>query len=480
MLRGFRISKWFKEEEGTVAIIFASMIVPVVILIGSAIDFSRAMNGRMTMQFALDSAVLAAGRAYDQTGDTGTATEVGAEFFNAAMQNAGINATITTNTADGQGNVVMAAKTEFDTSFLKLAGVDKLEIDTESQSLTSDEGGKDVELAIVFDVTGSMTDNNLNVDRMAIAKEAANDLLTTMLPDGVQNQSVRISLVPFSSKVNAGDYAAAVTGVADQTNVTTPTQVYVCTKNFFIWCVAGYWTTQNVTTTTYRQDCVVERLVASGHAYDDAPPSEAAFHAFTATNANSVSCVPVAPVVPLTDNRQTLEDAINDLEASGGTAGHLGLAWGWYTISQNWAEIWPSASDPEASAPQNRLKALIIMTDGEFNYHYNNSYQAVNEDSSGTPNAGNGSSASQASQICENMKDAGVEVFAVGVELSSNSARTMLENCVSEPNNLFEEHYYDVANSLSSQSGLRAAFQDIANNIATATGTGNQRLRLTR
>ena len=480
MLRWICEFKWCKEQEGTVALIFASMVVPVVILIGSAIDYSRAANGRMTIQFALDSAVLAAGRTYDQTGETGTATEVGAEYFNAAMEDSGIDATIVTNSADGSGNVVMAAKAEFETSFLKLAGLEQFDVEVKSQSLTSDKGGKDVELAIVFDVTGSMISNENNVDRMAIAKEAANDLLETMLPDGVNDRSVRISLVPFSSKVNAGDYAAAVTGVADETSVTSPTQVYVCTQQFHIWCTSGYWTTQNVTTTTYRQNCTVERLSSTGHAYDDAPPSTSPFHAFTSTNASSVNCVPVSPIVPLTDNRQTLADAVNDLEAEGGTAGHLGLAWGWYTISQNWAAIWPSASDPAANDTQNRLKALIIMTDGEFNYHYNNSYQSVNEDSSGSPSAGNGTSASQAAQLCTNMKSAGVEVFAVGVELSSNSARTMLENCVSDPNNFFEEHYYDVANSLNSQTGLRAAFQDIANNIATATGTGNQRLRLTQ
>ncbi len=141
---------------------------------------------------------------------------------------------------------------------------------------------------------------------------------------------------------------------------------------------------------------------------------------------------------------------MNDLEAEGGTAGHLGVAWGWYSISPSWSEIWPTTSQPQEFDTIGRLKAVIVMTDGEFNYHYNNSYQAVNEPSSNSPTAGNGTSASQAAQLCENIKDVGVEVFAVGVELKSDDAREMLEDCASSPNNLFEEHYHNVADSLAS------------------------------
>lgn len=460
------------EEGGQIALIFASMIVPVVILVGSAIDYGRAYHDRTTIQLALDSAVLAAGRKFDETGDTAQATAAGETFFTAALEENGLKGEITQNTADGLGNVYMTAHSTVDTGFLKLLNLDHLKVEVQSKSLTSDSGGMDVELAVVMDVTGSMTpDMNPNgVDRMAVAKQAANDLLNTLMPPSPQARSVKVSLVPFSAMVNVGDYAEAVTGVPDSYTETYTAYVEdrsVCLRwNGSHTSCRQYGTKpEERTRTRYRKNCVTERVEsAHGHGYDDAPPSEETFDAYTTTSSSSTSCTPQYPVVPLTDHRQTLIDAVDDLQGGGGTAGHLGLAWGWYTLSPLWDAIWPSDRVGKEFNREERLKALIIMTDGEFNTDYTS----------------NGSSESQADEICENMKTAGVEVFAVGVELTSNSAKSMLQRCVSDPNNFFEEHYYDVANSLSSQSGLRNAFQSIANDIATATGTGNQRLRITR
>ncbi|MEZ5923376.1 MAG: pilus assembly protein TadG-related protein [Hyphomicrobiaceae bacterium] len=480
-----------KDEQGQIALIFAAMIVPIVILVGSAVDYGQGFRKRTVMQLALDSAVLAAGRTFDTTGEIEAAEAAGAQFFNAAMEEAGIEAEITSNTADGQGNVIMTAAGVQHTSFLKIVNQNELEIKVEAKSLTSDQGGKDVELAIVFDVTGSMTPelNSGGVDRMAVAKQAAEDLVDILIPPTHQPRSVRFSLVPFSNMVNLGDYAEDVTGVPDQATVTETytdrERVRVCTEyKRNGTCKNWDWQWQDVErqrdVTTYRRNCVVERMDTSGHAYDDAPPSQAPFHAFTTTDSGSVDCTPQYPIVPLTNHRQTLLDAIDDLEGGGGTAGHIGLAWGWYTISEAWNEIWPSDREAAEANPDERLKALILMTDGEFNRHYDSNFNSVSDDSSGASRKGNGLSADQAAALCENMKDDGVEVFAVGIELTSNSARSMLQDCVSDPNNFFEEHYYDVANSLASQNGLRAAFQDIGNNIASATGTGNQRLRITR
>ena len=48
-------------------------------------------------------------------------------------------------------------------------------------------------------------------------------------------------------------------------------------------------------------------------------------------------------VMPLTSDVDALKAKINGLSASGGTAGHLGTAWAWYTLSPNWASLWPTA-----------------------------------------------------------------------------------------------------------------------------------------
>jgi Flp pilus assembly protein TadG len=473
------------DESGNIGMIFAMMIIPIVMVIGMSFDVGRGYSARTQMQATLDAAVLAAAKRFDATGSTTQAEQAARAYFEAQID-PGLNAEITQITADAQGNIHMAAEGFVETGFLKIASVQSVPFSARASSLTTDQGGMDLELAIVFDVTGSMLENN----RLVTAKAAATDLINILMPPGVNtHRSVRISLVPFSQTVNVGlDLAETFTGQPRQKDVTTTTYVWVERQVCVRYRSNGtcrQWETQWVqepqTTTTrhYLRPCMIERPQATGNAYTDAPPVDNAsyFRAIYSTNQNA-GCTPNSRVVPLTDNRNTLLTAINALQATGGTAGHIGTAWGWYTISHNWESMWPMDRRPAMPDPENRLKAVIIMTDGEYNYHYDNNGSGFSENSSNR-NLGNGPSEAQALQICQNMKDNGIEVFAVGVEITQ-SAKAALMQCVSSPNHLFEQHYYDVVNNLASQGGLRAAFQAIGESIARATGTGNQNARITR
>jgi len=235
------------------------------------------------------------------------------------------------------------------------------------------------------------------------------------------------------------------------------------------------------TRTTYLTSCMSERQSSTGHAYDDASPSTSPFHAFTTTNSASTNCAtPAVAVTPLTNDPKVLSDAIKALVPAGGTAGHLGTAWGWYTVSPNWSSFWPAASVPKP-AGTGLMKVVIIMTDGAYNTHYDGSWNEVYEDTSSTPTAGNGRSSSQALSICTNMKAAGIEVFTMGVELGSNStAQSTLQSCASPADTAFATHFYNVVNNQDPTNGLVPTFQTIATQIAAATGTGNQRLRITK
>ena len=59
--RAMELTRKFRSDDGgQVAVIFALAMLPVVIGVGAAVDYSRANNGRSALQAALDSAVLAA------------------------------------------------------------------------------------------------------------------------------------------------------------------------------------------------------------------------------------------------------------------------------------------------------------------------------------------------------------------------------------------------------------------------------------
>ena len=248
-------------------------------------------------------------------------------------------------------------------------------------------------------------------------------------------------------------------------------------------------------TTSYLQSCMAERLASTGHAYDDAPPSSAYFHPFKTTNAASqLTCsAPAVAMTPLTNSKATLLAAINALTAAGGTSGHIGTAWGWYTLSPNWANFWTAqvgATAAPAPVAPNLLKIAIIMTDGGYNLHYDNNYNQVNDDSAANSSTlGNGLSRTQALSVCTNMKAAGIEVFTVGVEVAANvndgkasdaAAVQTLQSCSSNVDANFPTHFYNVVNNQDPQTGLVATFQSLANQIAVATGTGNMRLRVSQ
>mgnify|MGYP002626152809 FL=1 len=132
--------------------------------------------------------------------------------------------------------------------------------------------------------------------------------------------------------------------------------------------------------------------------------------------------------------------AVDRFRADGWTAGHIGAAWAWYTVSPKWSSIWPAESRPEPYGKRDLVKAVVMMTDGEFNTSYRNGSQ-------------NGTSGDQARKICENMKDENVVVFTVGFDLRERNAIRTLEECATSA------RYHYLAED---GEDLRRAFNDIA------------------
>jgi hypothetical protein len=154
----------------------------------------------------------------------------------------------------------------------------------------------------------------------------------------------------------------------------------------------------------------------------------------------------------LADNtfRNTLRSAIDGLAAFGGTAGHIGAAWGWYMLSPNWTSVWPSDSDPRPYG-NDVVKAVLLMTDGDFNTSYRNGNMNSTDVSAA------GSSSYQATQLCTNMKAAGIKIYSVAFQ-SPPAAEALLRACASEPGD-----YYDA----NTAGDLKNYFRDIAEKLTS-------------
>ncbi len=185
--------------------------------------------------------------------------------------------------------------------------------------------------------------------------------------------------------------------------------------------------------------CVSERTT---NAYTDASPATTLLGANYPASSNP--CL-TNTIVPLTSTRSTLTTAINGLAASGSSGGHIGVAWGWYSISPNFTSIFSGTSAPAAYTAPHIKKVLILMTDGEYNSSYCNG--VISQDSttgSGSSsdhincNAPNGNTYSQAEALCTQMKLNDVIIYTVGFQVgNATNAVNLINNCATDAQHVY-------------------------------------------
>lgn len=390
-----QVQSFTRNGDGTVAIMFGLMFMAFAMVAGMAIDYGRVTHMRTHLVTAVDAAALAAGGALlDGRLSDAEIEGMALEYFERNMLDGGDHfgnwqtPTVTVNRQSREVTIEVAA--EVPMTITKIAGFTKVDLPVSSATRFDQ---RDIELGMALDVTGSMSGQKIQS-----LKKAAKDLVDILLPDSGQANKVRIGLAPYATSINAGAYADLVTN-----------------RNG-----SGH-------------TCVHER--AGLQRFTDAAPVTSN----KLGRKNSMSC-PSATIQPLSDNKGVLKTAIDSYSASGWTAGHLGAAWAWYTISPEWSSIWPGASQPVAYEDKNTLKAVILMTDGIFNTEYQ---------------PGNGTSENQARGLCSEMKGKGVVVYAVAFQAPAN-AQSLLNECSSG-----KEHYFSADN----EDELRDAFQAIAKKL---------------
>lgn len=198
--------------------------------------------------------------------------------------------------------------------------------------------------------------------------------------------------------------------------------------------------------------CVTERTGTNRYTDVSASSSKVARH-YTSDG----TCLGDA-IVPLSSDRTLLKNRISAFTAVGGTAGQIGIGWGWYMLSPNFNAIWPSGSASVYNSAQT-LKATVIMTDGEFNTPYCSG--VISRD------AGTGSGSNtykidcapdnadpyvQSRALCDAMKAQGVVVYTVGLGISSTGqAADLLRYCATGGS------YFHMADNANDLAGAFAA-----------------------
>jgi len=416
------LTRFKRDDKGSITIMFTLGLVVLVICVGAAIDTGRAMQVASRTTTALDAAALAAAKAMREEGlDESEVIAVAQDYFqNNSKDSAQMNASygaLQVDTDPDTGRVSLSVTGSMPTIFTRLAGLNQFNINRSSTAIYNI---RDIELGMMLDVTGSMGGSKIEDLR-----EAAKKLVDILITNNETNQNVRIGLAPYSASVNAGPYSNLVT---DPLNPSI-------------------------------DGCVIERT--GGSAYEDTMPGNGTWVSaanpgsppadIDPTEGNGSYRCPTVSVMPLTDDHDALKSRIDSFSAGGWTSGHIGIAWAWYLISPDWNNIWPPESTPVAYKDGKTIKAVILMTDGNFNTAY-----------------ANGQSSNQAQNLCDAMRDGDKEIVVFSVAFQAPSAaEDLLRDCASSPTGAIEQTFFDAGNGQE----LELAFATIAiqlNNLRLA------------
>ncbi|MBU2270381.1 MAG: pilus assembly protein [Alphaproteobacteria bacterium] len=186
-------------------------------------------------------------------------------------------------------------------------------------------------------------------------------------------------------------------------------------------------------------NCVTERTGAQAYT-DVAPSSSRVGRNYPGASNPCLS----ATIQPLSSNKSALKTSIDGYAVQGSTAGQIGIGWGWYMVSPSFNYLWPSNGAADYNTART-LKAVIIMTDGEFNTPYCSgviSRDAGNGSGNNSEKidcgADNGNPFDQGRAMCAAMKARGVLVYTVGFQIAAGgAAASMLSACASTPANFY-------------------------------------------
>ena len=432
--------RFARSESGSVLPMFAAAALALFICAGVAIDYSRVSATRNQLAVALDVAAL---HAATMTNATDAQLKIAAE--NAMNENylGGEFGPLTDFTLVATTEAIdVSATAQLKTSFMQLIGKTYIDVTMSSEAMRA---GNSLEISLVLDTTGSMAGS-----KIASLKTAAKDFTDIVVWDDQSQSYSKVSIAPYSMGVNPGAYLAQAIGNITPGTCNTPG----CGKFRFNPATGGGQKIFDI------GNCVSERT--GPEAYTDAPVATAKVGLNYPAPGNG--CLS-NQILPLTSNKPTIHASIDALNASGSTAGQVGVAWGWYLLSPSFG-LWTGNSVPAAYGTDRLQKIMILMTDGEYNSSYCNGVisQDLTPGSGSTSNhincnATNGNSYTQANTLCTAIKQKGVVVYTIAFELvNSQNARDLMTNCATD-----SSHAYTAA----SEAELIAVFREIGKNVMT-------------
>jgi Flp pilus assembly protein TadG len=397
------LARFLSNTRGGVAPLMAVVAVPVLAVVGMAVDYTRANAARTAFQVSLDAtALMLAKNAANE--DSAALQTHASDTFNALFKNTDVNnITVTpTYTVEAGSKLTLHGTGVVNTNFLGVIGVSQINISATSVSTW---GNTRLRVALVLDNTGSMA----SAGKMDALKTASHNLLTQLKDAAYKPEDVYVSIVPFSKDVNFGsdnynqnwlrwDLWEAVNGTCSDTRYRKRSS---CVSQGKVWTPAPHNTWNG---------CVTDRD-QNFDTTNDAPVAGATLYPTEQYESCSVS------LTQLTNNWTDLNAKIDAMQPVGNTNQAIGLQVGWQTLTA--APFTVPAIDPEYKYQT----VIILLTDGlNTEDRWYTSQTSIDN---------------RQKKTCDNVKAAGITLYTVQVNTGGDATSTMLKNCASDPGKFF-------------------------------------------
>jgi Flp pilus assembly protein TadG len=426
------IRRFRAAQHGNVAVTFAFAALPIIGLIGAAVDYSRANAVKADMQAALDSTALMLSK--NAASMPGSDLQAAAQqYFTALFKRSGAdNISVTASyTSTSGSSLAVSATASVPTDVMTIWGEDSITIGAKS---TAKWGHARLRFALVLDNTGSMDSNG----KMTALKTATANLLSQLQSAAATNGDVYVSIVPFVKDVNLGpaNYNA---GWIDWTDWNTKNgncsvsgyhSQNSCTYHGGTWTSASHdgW-----------NGCVVDRggqSAPDSANYDTNVVEPTTGVTATLFSAEQYSSCPQA-ATGLSYDWSSMNTLVNNMTPAGNTNQAIGLALGWMSLAGGGPFAVP-AMTPGYTYNQ----AIVILTDGmNTQDRWYSSESPID---------------ARQQMTCDNIKAAGITIYTVQVNTNGDPTSTLLQNCASSSDKFY---------LLTSADQIVSAFNTIGTNL---------------
>jgi Flp pilus assembly protein TadG len=421
-------------KDGNTVVTFALAFIPLMGLVGAAVDYSQANRLQTSMQAAADATALMVAQSAASQSDTAVQTATDkfykGVFNNPLAQNLAVTGTYSNV---GGSTVLVKATATYKTSFMGIMGFKTLPLAAVS---TSSFGNSRLRVALVLDNTGSMA----SAGKMTALITATKNLLDQLKGAAVNNGDVYVSIVPFVKDVNlgAGNYNADWIDWTswDANNGSCSGGGWGGGGNTQATC-SGNWRPANHNTWN---GCVSDRGNSSGPSsgnYDTNVVSPSSTSASRQYPAEQYSSCPTA-VMGLNYDWTSMKSVVDGMSPAGNTNQAIGLQVGWLSLVGGGPFSVP-AEDPNYTYQH----VIILLTDG------------LNTQDRWYTSAG--SIDARQSMTCANVKASGVVLYTIQVNTDGEATSTLLQNCASDTSKFF---------LLTSASQIVTTFNQIGTNLS--------------